>query len=154
MELKKRYSDLDDTLKHIRLQIEYSKPFALTFVPQFNSPESLFFWLKPYLKYKQDPSGIELLQSFPTLINNNFYGISGAGDCDCFTIAQTASCMVQNWKGAKHWIKLTGRSPFTARHIYGGVDLNGKEIALDFTNKLPAVERYYPYTQKLYIERL
>ena len=154
MELKKRYSDLDDTLKHIRLQVEYSIPFARKFVPQFNSPESLFFWLKPYLVYREDPRGVELLQSFPTLIANNFYGISGAGDCDCFTIAQTASCMVQNWHGARLWIKLTGRSPFAARHIYGGVDINGKEMALDLTNKIPLKERYYPYTQKLYINSL
>ena len=154
MELKKRYNDLDDTLKHIRLQIEESIPFAQTFVPKFSNPQSLFIWLKPYLNYREDPRGVELLQSFPTLIQSNFYGIPGAGDCDCFTIAQTAACMVQDWNNCQLWIKLTGRSPFAARHIYGGVDINGKEIALDLTNKIPGKERYYPYIQKLYIKPL
>jgi hypothetical protein len=41
-----------------------------------------------------------------------------------------------------------------ARHIYGGVDFNGREIALDFTNKLPGVQRFYPYVQKIYLKKI
>jgi len=152
MELKKPYDDINDTLRHIRLQVEDSRNFARKFVPEFKSPETLFFWLKPYTSYKLDPKGVELLQSFPTLILNNFYGVSGAGDCDCLTIAQTAACMVQSWPNAKLWIKLAGRNKLYPGHIYGGVDFKGREVALDLTNKLPNYERYYPYIQKLYIK--
>ena len=152
MELKKRYNDINDTLRHIRLQVEDGRNFAREFVPSFNTPETLFFWLKPYLNYKLDPKGVELLQSFPTLILNNFYGIPGAGDCDCFTIAQVSACMVQNWPGAKLFIKLAGRNPVYPSHIYGGVDFKGREIILDLTNKVPGYERYYPHVQKLYIK--
>lgn len=48
-------------------------------MPKFNNPNDLFFWLKPFLNYQLDPNGTELLQSFQTLINNNYYGQSGRG---------------------------------------------------------------------------
>ena len=152
--LKKNYTDLNDCLRHIRYQVEDSRNFAKNFVPKFNNPIEFFFWLKPYLNYQLDPDGTELLQSFQTLINKNYYGQSGRGDCDCFTIAQLSACIEQNWKGCEIWIKLCGRNKTHARHIYGGVDFKGKEIALDFTNKLPGVERFYPYVQKIYLKKL
>ena len=152
--LKKNYKDLNDCLRHLRFQIEDSRTFAKNFVPKFKTPIDFFLWLKPYLNYKLDPGDTELLQSFQTLIKNNYNGGSGLGDCDCFTIAQTASCIEQKWPGAKLWIKLAGRNKTHARHIYGGVDYQGREIVLDFTNKLPGVERFYPYVQKIYIKKL
>ena len=151
--LKKRYSDINDTLKHIRLQIEESKPFAASFVPKCKSPTDLFFYLKPYLKYKHDPKGIELLQSMPTLIKNNYYGVSGCGDCDCFSIAAVASCLVQNWKNCEMWIKLAGRNKYTPVHIWSGVTKDGKDYAMDLTNPIPNYERNYPYIQKLYLKK-
>ena len=152
--LKKNYTDLNDCLRHIRYQVEDSRNFAKNFVPKFNNPIEFFFWLKPYLNYQLDPDGTELLQSFQTLINKNYYGQSGRGDCDCFTIAQLSACIEQKWKECEIWIKLCGRNKTHARHIYGGVDFKGKEIALDFTNKLPGVERFYPYVQKIYLKKL
>lgn len=152
--LKKNYTNLNDTLRHLRLQIEESKPFANSFMPKVNDPCRLFYYLKPYLKYKNDPPRTELIQSFPTLIKKNYYGICGMGDCDCFSVAMASACMVQNWPGAKVWIKLCGRNKFNAVHIYTGVDKDGKEYALDLTNRLPLTERPYKYTQKIYIKNL
>lgn len=152
--IKKNYKDLNDTLRHLRLQIEESKPFASKFVPRFNDPLQLFYYLKPYLKYKLDPDRTELIQSMPTLIKNNYWGLSGAGDCDCFSVCMAASCLVQKWPGAKVWIKLCGRNKMNAVHIYTGVDKDGKEYALDLTNKIPLKERPYPYKQKIYIKNL
>lgn len=152
--LKKRYTDINDCLKHIRLQVEESINFANRFVPKCKNPIQLFLWLKPHLKYKLDPNNTELLQSFPTLINNNYYGTPGAGDCDCFSIAMLAACSVQKWPGAKIYIKLVGRNKFTPVHIYTGVDIAGKEYNLDLTNKIPLKERNYPYKQKIYFKRL
>ena len=151
--LKKKYKDINDTLRHIRLQIEESKPFARKFMPQCKTPADLFFYLKPYLKYKHDPKGVELLQSMPTLLTNNYYGVSGSGDCDCFVISACASTLQQNWKNCKTWIKLAGRSRRNPVHIWSGVTINGKDYALDFTNPIPNYERYYPYIQKIYLNK-
>lgn len=150
--LKKRYKDLNEVMRYIRLQVEESIPFAQSFVPQSSDPVALFHWLKPYLHYRKDPPGVELLQSFPTLIKNNYYEKSGTGDCDCFTIAMISACAVQNWKGSRIWIKLAGRNKFTAVHIWSGVDYKGKETALDLTNPVPAYERDYQYVQKIYLK--
>ena len=150
--LKKRYKDLNEVVRYIRLQVEESIPFAQSFVPQSSDPVALFHWIKPYLHYRKDPPGVELLQSFPTLIKNNYYGKSGTGDCDCFTIAMISACAVQNWKGSRIWIKLAGRNKYTAVHIWSGVDWKGKETALDLTNPVPAYERDYQYVQKIYLK--
>ena len=150
--LIKRYDDLNDVLRHIRLQIEESIPFAQSYVPSFNSPVDLFHWMKPQLHYRKDPAGKELLQSFPTLIKNNYYGIPGTGDCDCFSIAMCSASAVQNWKGMKVWIKLAGRNKANAVHIWSGVDIDGKSYPLDLTNPVPLYERDYQYVQKLYLK--
>lgn len=150
--LIKRYVDLNDVMRHLRLQIEESIPFAETYVPQFNNPIDLFHWLKPQLTYRKDPQNRELLQSFPTLINRNYYGVPGMGDCDCWSIAMCASCIVQNWSGAKVWIKLAGRNKTNAVHIWSGVDINGRSYPLDLTNPIPMYERDYQYIQKLYLK--
>ena len=153
MILKKKYLTLNDTLNHIRLKVQESIPFCSAFVPNSNSPENLFLWMKPFLTYRKDPDGIELLQSAETLIKNNYWGVSGMGDCDCFSIFCISACMVQGWKGKKIWIKLAGRNKTSPVHIWSGVDINGKEYAMDLTNNVPNFERPdYQYIQKLYLK--
>jgi hypothetical protein len=152
MELKKNYKNINDTLRHLRLQFEESLNFANSYVPKFSDPVQLFLWLKPQLKYRNDPKNTELLQSFPTLILNNFYGIPGTGDCDCFTIAALASCAVQKWNDKKLYIILAGRNKFTPVHIWSGVELSGENYPLDFTNAIPGKVRPYAYTQKMYLK--
>jgi hypothetical protein len=150
--LKKRYKDLNDTMRHIRLQVEESLPFAAEYVPNLPDPVALFHWLKPKLKYRKDPPGVELLQSFPTLMRNNYYGVPGTGDCDCFSIAVLAACAVQPWTGARQWVKLAGRNKREAVHIWTGITWKGKDYALDMTNQLPLQEREYQYVQKFYVK--
>lgn len=150
--LKKKYHDLNDVMRHMRLQIEESIPFAESFVPQLSSPVALFHWMKPLITYRKDPPGTELLQSFPTLIRKNHYGISGMGDCDCFTIAMVSACQVQRWPGSRCWIKLAGRNRDQAVHIWSGVDIDGKEYPLDLTNPIPMYQRDYQYIQKIYLK--
>jgi hypothetical protein len=152
MILQKKYISLNDCLKHIRLQIEDSIDFQKTFVPQTNDPATLFNWVKPFLKYRRDPKDRELLQSAETLIYNNYYGISGTGDCDCFVIFFVSACMVQKWKNKKIWIKLAGRDRQAPVHIWSGIDINGKEYPMDLTNPLPMQERDYQYIQKIYLK--
>ena len=149
--IKKRYKDINDTLKYIRLQIEESIPYADKKCPTFSSPSNLFFWLKPRLTYKKDPNKIELLQSMPTLMENNYHGTPGAGDCDCFSIAMASCCISQGWKT---FIILAGRNKFTPVHIWTGVTIDGKDYNLDLTNSIPFKTRDYPYQQKIYIKPL
>jgi len=152
MILKKKYSSLNDCLKHIRLQVEESINFQKSFVPDCPDPESLFLWIKPFLKYRKDPPDRELLQSAETLIFHNYYGITGTGDCDCYSIFCLSACMVQKWKGKRMWIKLAGRSKIAPVHIWSGVDIAGKEYPMDLTNPLPMQERDYQYIQKIYLK--
>lgn len=142
------YIDINDVLRHIRLQVEDSIRYAEANVPEFSHPEQLYRWMKDRTVYRKDPPGRELLQSMQTLFDNNYYGVPGCGDCDCFTIACLAACYVQPWPGPL-WVKIAGRSKAAPVHIWSGIDWNGKEYPLDLTNRLPGTERPYPYVQRL-----
>ena len=145
--LIKQYKDINDTLKHIKIQIIDGIDYAINDCPEFKNPEQLFNWLMDRVKYKNDPSQKELLQTLPTLLENNFHGISGNGDCDCFTIATITLMIAQGWDNIH--IILAGRSKKCPVHIYTMIEWNGKPIILDLTNKRYNVGRYYPLTQKI-----
>ena len=147
--LKKKYVDINDTLKHIRLQVSEGINWSADNVPLFTSPIDLYYWLKIRTRYKNDPEGVELLQSLPTLMENNYWGLSGAGDCDCFSVATLTAINTQKFK-CKPWIKLAGRTKNYPVHIWAGCDYKGEEIALDLTNRKPAEERKYKFIQKIY----
>jgi len=153
VKLKKKYINLNDTLSHIRLQVAEGIPYAKNNIPQFFNPIDLFYWLKSRITYKSDPPGVELLQSLPTLLKNNFWGKSGLGDCDCFSIAILTMLQTQKMS-CKPWIKLAGRDKLNAVHIWPGVDYKGEEIALDLTNRKPNEERPYKFVQKIYFNYL
>lgn len=144
--LKRKYKGIDDTLRHIRLQVLQSIPYAKKNCPNFSQPDQLYRWLKSLTTYKNDPNNVELLQTMPTMIEGKFWGIEGAGDCDCFTIATLACCEVLGWPS---WIKLAGRDRIAPVHIWSGVTINGEDIALDLTQRLPGSERDYKYIQKI-----
>jgi len=145
--LLKKYANINDTLKHIKIQIIDSVDYAINECPQFESPNELFDWLMERVTYKNDPHNKELLQTLPTLLENNYHGIDGAGDCDCFTISTIALMIAQNWNGIN--IILAGRTKKCPVHIYCTIDWQGKRKVLDLTNKRYDVERPYPLTQKI-----
>lgn len=154
MKLKKKYVDINDTLRHIRLQVKEGIPWAEDNVPLFINPVDLYYWLRIRTHYKLDPDGIELLQSADTLMSDaNYHGTPGCGDCDCFSILTLTALNVQKFKG-KPWIKLAGRSKEYPVHIWAGIDYKGEEIALDLTERKPGQERKYPYVQKIYFNYL
>jgi hypothetical protein len=146
IEFKRKYKDLPETLKFIRLQVLQSLKFADETLPNFQHPAELYRYLKDRTTYKNDPPGVELLQTMPTLINGDYWGTPGAGDCDCFTITTLACCDVLGWKA---WYKLAGRSLVAPVHIWGGVDWKGEQIALDLTEKQVGAERVYKFVQKI-----
>lgn len=60
--------------------------------------KQIFDHLKSRVTYKADPPNVELLQSMPSLFNDNYWGKSGWGDCDCFTITACAVLLENNFK--------------------------------------------------------
>lgn len=141
------YKDLTHTLKCIKIQIQDSIPFAQKFIPtDIHTLEDLFYFLKDHTKYKNDPKGIEYIQQFQTLINNN-----GQGDCDCFTVAAIAACYVCGFSPL--YITIVSNNTFSPTHIYAEVyDKDRCEITpFDLTNPDYGQERSYKFKQRLLI---
>lgn len=100
--------------------------------------------LKPNLQYVNDPNDAELLQSFQTLMTNNWHGLPGAGDCDCFTIAATSCLIVSNIPCE---IVLAGDVYDEPTHIYNYCKYGSGWIAFDLTEPNFGEERYYKHKQ-------
>jgi len=128
MVLKEKYTTLQRTLDCMQTQIEESLSFARNFVPRGETPRSLFALLKQHTTYRHDPPGVELLQSMPTLMHRNFYGIPGAGDCDCFVIAAVSSCVVEKIPVR---IVVVGNTRKNPTHVYAEVMDGGRWTAFD-----------------------
>ena len=141
------YTDINATMRGIRQQVVDSLEFCVNEMPRFDDPEQMFKALKNMVVYKNDPPGTELLQSVPTLFKNNYWGISGAGDCDCFSILVLAMCVAHGWN--KQEIILAGRSKLMPVHIWTVVYVDGKRYSMDLTNAYCNVERNYKFTQIL-----
>ena len=144
---KYKYKDIDHTLKQLRRQTIDSYDFASETCPEFNSPEDLFYWLKTQVIYKNDPPGVEYLQTMQTLYSDDKYNRAGEGDCDCFVITTLACMKVNGWDNV--FIILVGRDKSRPAHIYSGVEINGKMKYLDLTNPYYNMERNYKYKQIL-----
>lgn len=145
MELTKKYKDINDTMRHLKMQIVDSIPYAKT-LPEMRTPEQCFWYLKKHTRYKHDPPGVELLQSMQTLMEGKYWGVP-AGDCDCMTISICALLIANNFDNFN--IVLVGRNKKTPVHIYVVIYEDGERKVLDLTNRKPGVERPYPYTQEL-----
>jgi hypothetical protein len=144
-----KYKSLQQTLEGIRQQVIDSLHFCVNEMPSFNDPTEMFDSLRTMTTYKNDPPGIELLQTVPTLFDANYWGVPGAGDCDCFTILTLSMCLSQGWNDNQ--IVLVGRTPKNAVHIYSATIYKGKRYTLDLTNPYVNIERHYPYKQILQV---
>ena len=142
---KQPYKNLYHTIQMLGKQIEYSIPYAETFCPIDTTPKELFWILKQNTTYKNDPPGVELLQSMPSLFEDNYWGIPGAGDCDCFTIATAACCLVSNIPVR---LVVVGNSTQAPSHIYCEVYDNGKWTPFDLVNS------YYGHTKEYTYKRV
>jgi len=141
------YTDINATMLGIRMQVIDSLEYCKNEMPTFDNPEQMFNVLRELIVYKHDPPGVELLQSVPTLFTNNYHGISGAGDCDCFSILVLAMCAVHGWNEQR--IVLAGRTKLAPVHIWTQVQYNGTWFNMDLTNKYFNVARKYKYVQFL-----
>lgn len=141
------YTDINATMKGIRIQVIDSLDYCVNEIPKFRDPEQMFQVLKSMVTYKNDPPGVELLQSVPTLFEENYHGIRGAGDCDCFSILVLACCVANGWNDQR--IILAGRNKIAPVHIWTQVKFNGKWYDMDLTQPLFNTTRNYKFIQSL-----
>ena len=145
---KTNYKDIDHTLKGLRTQIIDSLDYCIDQDFFFDDPRQMYYSIIPLIKYQNDPPNIELIQTVPTLFENNFHNKSGAGDCDCFTVLTCAIACINNWKQR---IVLCGRSRSGAVHIFSQIFWNGNWQTVDLTARLYNVHKKYPFYQYLEI---
>lgn len=145
--LKVPYTNLKAVLNGIRTQVIDSYSYCQNKMPRFDNPEQMFKNLKLLITYKSDPSGTELLQSVPTLFENNYHGIRGAGDCDCFVILWLAMCKVHGWNDNK--IVLAGRNKINPVHIYCTIRYGNETFNADLTQPYFNTIRPYKYLQHI-----
>ena len=141
------YTDINATMKGIRIQVIDSLDYCVNEIPKFRDPEQMFQVLKSMVTYKNDPPGVELLQSVPTLFEENYHGIRGAGDCDCFSILVLACCVANGWNDQR--IILAGRNKIAPVHIWTQVKYKGKWYNMDLTQPLFNTTRNYKFIQSL-----
>lgn len=142
MVLKERYTNLARTMEAMQLQIEDSLDYAREFVPRGTGPSQMFWLLKQHTTYRHDPPGVELLQSMPTMMENNYWGVPGAGDCDCFTIAAVACCAVEKIPVR---ICLVGNSHHSPTHVYAEVMDRGRWVPFDLVAPFYGEVKKYRY---------
>jgi hypothetical protein len=141
------YTDINATMKGIRRQVIDSLDYCSNEMPTFSNPQEMFNTLKNMVTYHNDPQGIELLQSVPTLFEANYWGIRGAGDCDCFSILVLSMCAVHGWKNQQ--IVLAGRSKKAPVHIWTRVKFQNKWYDMDLTQPFFNSTRPYKFYQYL-----
>ena len=112
---KTNYVSLADTIAKMGMQVRDSLNYADSYLTYNVTPKEIFHILKQNTTYKHDPVGVELLQSMPSLMDDNYWGHSGWGDCDCFSIAGIASCIV---RGYKTRYVVVGNDRNAPSHIY------------------------------------
>jgi|GEM_PF-1658821 len=110
------------------------------------SPHALFDFLKLQVIYKNDPPGIELIQSMGTMFENNYHNIKGAGDCDCFTVTAMSCLYVLGYKTG-FILYYNGMQPSHIGALY--IDSIGEIIPFDLTasysGELRNYKRIVPY---------
>jgi hypothetical protein len=151
MQVTVPYKSLKHTLQSLKIQVEDSLPFIGDFIPDtIQNPEQLFYFLKDLTTYKKDPVKRELLQTVQTLLSkNNWHGVPGQGDCDCFTILALTACKYLGFEPQK--VVLVGNSKFSPSHIYSLVYDQSKNrlCSMDLTNPYYDMERPYKFKQTL-----
>lgn len=143
IEFKRKYKDLNDTLFWLVQQAVESTPYCEKRWGTNNSLLDIWRIGKANLIYKKDAEGIEQIQSVGTLFENNIHNVSGAGDCDCFTVFTIAMALSSGYNVREINIVLQGRKKNQAVHIFTEID--GK--LMDFTENFFNTKRKYNYIQ-------
>ncbi|MBW1841119.1 MAG: hypothetical protein JRI75_04935, partial [Deltaproteobacteria bacterium] len=116
MRLTENYKDIHHTLEMLLHQAAESVPYCVENLPSFENPQDMWHFLKNATTYKLDPPGIEMIQTAHSLFHDNYHNITGAGDCDCFTVL-TIAATIANSLGTPY-IELRGNNKRQPSHIY------------------------------------
>jgi len=144
MLLEKKYKNIQETMYYLMLQILDSVKWCKNNIERM-SIEDFFLFMQQNIKFKEDPEGVELIQSSETFFENNYHGFSGYGDCDCFVVTVSAYCLAYK---IPCQIILAGRSIVAPVHIYNEVlNSENKLCTFDLTEKNFCQKRFYKYTQ-------
>ena len=141
---KTAYKSLRHTIDMMSRQVADSIEFANDFLPARTTCQEIWYILKDNLSYRNDPPGIELLQSFPSLMEDNYWGIPGAGDCDCFTIAALACARA---RGIPARAVIVGNSSQAPTHIYCQLFDGSKFIDFDLVSSSYGTTKAYKNKQ-------
>jgi hypothetical protein len=145
------YISLEDVLYKVCSQAKKGVNYMGRKIPSYiTTAEQLFIYLSGVTSYRDDPPGAELIQSPESIFKNNYWGVSGMGDCDCFTVLGIASALAIGFPISSLEIVLAGNSRNIPKHIY--LTINKKPF--DLTNAFFNTERNYPFLQHIPVSKL
>jgi len=145
------YKSLEDVLFQIVKTARKGSNYMARKIPSYiGDAEQLFYYLSSITTYRDDPPNTELLQSPKSLFENNYWGLPGTGDCDCFTILLISSLLGMGASRDDIAIVLAGDTRKTPKHIY----ITYQNIPMDLTNTYFNYERNYGYLQHIPINQL
>lgn len=137
------YPGVNKSLPYLKKQVLHSVIWCNKNTPPLKTPLEIWNYCKSRYTFKNDPVGVELFQTVPTLLSNKVTP-PGHGDCDDATIFVLTLMFINGLEGG---FVLAGRHTVSPSHIYAYCDYQGKRYILDLTNKKFNYERYYPYKQ-------
>lgn len=134
-------------MRYFKLQVCESLPYTRHLTQGIDNTYDLFYYLKSITTFKDDPPNTELIQTAKTLIENNWHGVSGFGDCDCLSVAALASLY---WVTDKQkYVILTGNYRKSPSHVYVGIKEGSEILPFDLTRDDIGDTRSYKYSQVL-----
>lgn len=87
--------------------------------------EAIVRWVKQNVRYVNDPQGVELIQSPLYTIKR------GAGDCDDYSILINSLAAALGYNTAFKTIKADPNYPYEFSHVYSLINIDGKWIPAD-----------------------
>jgi len=140
------YVSLNDVLNKIVQQAKKDVSWMAKQIPaNVDNAQNLYYYLQSVTTYRDDPPQTELIQSPKSLFTKNWYGVSGMGDCDCFSCLTICALVAIGYSLKDINIILVGRKPKEAVHIY--IEVEG--IPFDLTNTFFGETRGYTFFQKI-----
>lgn len=147
------YPGLKKTLKYLLDQSIISVNYCSDRWGQNNSIRDIWHIGKTNLIYMNDAEQIEQIQSVGTLFENNIHNVSGAGDCDCFSVFCIAMLLASGYDTKNIFIILQGNKTGAPSHILIAYKENEQTTYLDFTQQHFNTIRSYKYYDIINIQK-
>ena len=141
IEFKIPYPGLKKTLKYLVQTALLAVPYCAQRWGTNNDLRRIWTICKQNTIYMNDAHEIEQIQNPATLFENNIHGISGAGDCDCFSALLICMLVANGYDIDKIYIYLQGNKKQYPSHILIKYD----DVFLDLTQTHYNTIRNYNY---------